>query len=205
MSFYARHVLPRLTDLVMRNKADAEERAKLIPLASGVVLEVGIGSALNLSFYRSSVEKVYGVDPSRELWNIGRRRVEAAPFPVEFLHCSAERIPLDDAVVDTVVSTWTLCTIPDATLVLSEIKRVLKPEGQLLFIEHGLAPDRGVQAWQDRLTPAWKRIAGGCHMNHKIDRLIGDAGFHFRRIDRGYASGPRILAYLYKGVAAPSL
>jgi ubiquinone/menaquinone biosynthesis C-methylase UbiE len=193
MSVYRRYVLPRLTDLVMRNKADAEERAKLIPLASGVVLEIGIGSALNLRVYGPSVEKVYGVDPSYELWKIGRRHVEAARFPVEFLRSSAERIPLADALVDTVVSTWTLCTIPDTTLALAEIKRVLKPGGQLLFVEHGLAPDPSVRAWQDRLTPTWKRVAGGCHMNREIDRLIGAAGFHFRRLETGYAS-----------VAAPS-
>ena len=205
MGLYARYVLPRLTDLVMRNQVQAEERAKLVPLASGVVLEIGIGSALNLPFYRPGVEKVYGLDPSRELWRIGRRRAEAALFPVEFLHGSAERIPLGDAVVDTVVTTWTLCTIPDPAAALAEVKRVLKPAAALVFVEHGWAPDRHVQLWQSRLTPVWKRVAGGCHMNREIDRLIGDAGFHFRRLDKGYANGPKILAYLYKGVATPSL
>src|SRR6266511_1700835 len=112
MSVYAKHVLPRLTDLVMRNKADAAERAKLIPLASGVVLEVGIGSALNVPYYEGGVAKLYGVDPSIELWRIGRGRIEHARFPIEFLLGSAERLPLGDRAVDTVVSTWTLCTIP---------------------------------------------------------------------------------------------
>lgn len=201
MNIYARYVLPRLTDLVMRNKADAAERAKLMPLASGVVLEVGIGSALNLPFYGRGVERVYAVDPSRELWRIGLRRVQAAPFPVEFLPCSAEHIPLSAAVADAAVCTWTLCTIPNPAAALEEISRVLKPEGRLLFIEHGWAPEPGAQAWQNRLTPIWKRVAGGCHMNRKIDELIRDAGFRFAQIERGYAKGPKLLAYLYRGVA----
>lgn len=201
MSLYARYVLPRLTDLVMRNQVNKAERTKLIPLASGVVLEVGIGSALNLPFYGPSVKKVYGVDPSPELWEIGRRRVEAASFPVEFLPCPAERIRLDAAMADCAVSTWTLCTIPDPAAALAEITRVLRRGGQLLFIEHGWAPDRQVQAWQNRLTPAWKRIAGGCHMNRRIDHLIADAGLHIVEIEREYGSGPKLLAYLYKGRA----
>lgn len=201
MSIYARYVLPRLTDLVMRNKAATAERAKLMPFASGVVLEIGIGSALNLPFYGPEVEKVYGVDPSRALWSIGRRRVAAAPFPVEFLPCSAEHISLGAAVADSAVSTWTLCTIPNPATALEEIGRVLKPEGRLLFIEHGCAPEPGVQAWQNRLTPVWKRVAGGCHMNRKIDDLIIEAGFRFAQVETGYASGPKVLAYLFRGVA----
>ncbi len=201
MSLYARYVLPRLTDLVMRNRADAEERAKLLPLATGVVVEVGIGSALNLPCYGPAVEALYGVDPSVALWRIGRRRVAAARFPVQFVAGSAERIPLPAALADTVVSTWTLCTIPDPRAALAEMRRVLKPDGRLLFIEHGRAPDPGVRAWQDRLTPVWKRVAGGCHMNRPIDALIGGAGFEFAKIEVGYASGPKVLAYLYRGVA----
>jgi ubiquinone/menaquinone biosynthesis C-methylase UbiE len=201
VNLYERYVLPRLTDLVMRNKADAEERAKLVPLASGVVVEVGIGSALNVPFYGPEVKKLYGVDPSVELWKIGRRRAERAPFPVEFVPASAERIPLDDALADVVVSTWTLCTISQPAVALAEVRRVLKPGGQFLFIEHGRAPEPGVQRWQDRLTPIWGRVAGGCHMNRRIDELIAGAGFHVIRLDRGYASGPRVLAYLYKGRA----
>lgn len=201
MSIYAKWVLPRLTDLVMRNKADTAERAKLVPLASGAVLEVGIGSALNVPFYGTAVTKLYGVEPSIELWRIGRRRVERARFPVEFLVGSAERIPLEDRAVDTVVSTWTLCTIPDPALAMVEIRRVLKPEGRFLFIEHGRAPERRVQAWQDRLTPLWKRVAGGCHMNREIDELIARGGFRLSRIERGYTSGPKLLTYLYRGVA----
>ena len=203
MSLYARYVLPRLTDLIMRNKADAAERAKLIPQASGVVLEIGIGSALNVPYYGPTVKRLYGVDPSRELWTIGRRRMKAASFPIEFLPCSAESIPLEDAGVDTVVSTWTLCTIRDPCAALAEVRRVLKPDGYLLFIEHGRAPDTHAQVWQDRLTPLWMRVAGGCHMNRQIDMLISEAGFSFAKIETGYVSGPKVLAYLYRGVAQP--
>lgn len=204
MGLYAKYVLPRLTDLVMRNKADAAERATLIPLASGVVLEIGIGSALNVPYYAPGIDRLYGVDPSLELWRIGRRRVQGARFPVEFLACSAERIPLGGAQIDTVVSTWTLCTIPEPAVALAEVRRVLRPEGQLIFIEHGLAPDSGVRAWQDRLTPLWKRVAGGCHMNRSIDRLLAETGFRLVRIEKDYGVGPKPLAYLYKGVARPT-
>jgi ubiquinone/menaquinone biosynthesis C-methylase UbiE len=199
MSFYARHVLPRLTDVVLRHQA--EERARLLPLVSGVVVEVGIGSALNIPFYGRGVEKLYGVDPSVELWRIGRHRLEAAPFPVEILLASAERIPLADGLADAVVSTWTLCTIPDAPAALTEMRRVLKLTGHFFFIEHGRAPEPRVQTWQDRLTPFWKRVAGGCHLNRAIDELIAGAGFELLKLDPGYASGPKPLAYLYRGVA----
>lgn len=182
MNFYARYVLPRLINLVMRNKADRAERAKLIPLASGTVLEVGIGSALNIPFYGTRVQKLYGVDPSLELWRLGRKRVREAAIPVAFLGSSAEQIPLDDMVMDTVVSTWTLCTIPDALKALEEMRRVLKPGGRFLFVEHGWSPDPKVAAWQERLNPVWKRVAGGCNLNRKIDDLIVQAGFRVTEI-----------------------
>ncbi len=201
MSLYGRYVLPRLTDLVMGRVADAEERARLVPLASGVVVEIGIGSALNLPFYGPDVERVHGVDPSVELWRIGRRRVDAARFPVEFHAGSAERLPLPTGLADTVVSTWTLCTIPDPRAALAEVRRVLKPEGSLLFVEHGRALEPSVRVWQDRLTPLWRAVAGGCHMNRAIDTLVGETGFRFARIETGYTSGARVLAYLYRGVA----
>ena len=204
MSVYGKYVLPRLIDLAMRSKADAAEREKLIPLASGVILEVGIGSGLNLPFYGPRVERLYGLDPSLELWTLARSRVASAPFPVEFLRASAEGIPMEDVTVDTVVMTWTLCSIPGARQALQEMKRVLKPGGRLLFVEHGLAPDRGVVAWQNRLNPLWNRVAGGCHLNRNIDDLITDAGFLLTQIDRGYGGGPKPMAYLYRGLARPS-
>lgn len=201
MSFYGRVILPRLIDLVMRNKADAAERANLVPAASGAVLEVGIGSALNIPHYRRDVHALYGVDPSLELWRIGRRRLGLYPFPIQYLAGSAERLPIASECIDTVVSTWTLCTIPDVRAALREMRRVIRPGGRFIFIEHGRAPDARVRAWQDRLTPLWARIAGGCHLNRPIDTLIAEAGFSPLTLDRGYASGLKLMAYLYKGVA----
>jgi ubiquinone/menaquinone biosynthesis C-methylase UbiE len=204
MSFYSRVVLPRLIDLVMRNKADAAERAKLVPVASGVVLEIGVGSALNVPHYRPDIHALYGVDPSLELWHLGRRRLGAQSFPIRYLAASAERLPIGEASIDTVVSTWTLCSIPDVRAALSEIRRVLRPGGRFIFIEHGRAPDARVRAWQDRLTPLWARVAGGCHLNRPIDTLIEEAGFSPLTLDRGYATGRKPMAYLYKGVAVTS-
>jgi ubiquinone/menaquinone biosynthesis C-methylase UbiE len=204
MNLYERHVLPRLIDLAMRSRTVSAERARVVPLAAGIVLEVGIGSGLNLPFYGRAVERLLGVDPRRELWALARGRIARVSFPVEFIEASAERIPVDDASVDTVVTTWTLCSIPEAGLALLEMRRVLRPEGHLLVVEHGLAPDPRVAAWQERLDPVWRRIAGGCHLNRKIDRLILDAGFHFTRSEQGYGIGPRPMAYLYRGVARPA-
>jgi ubiquinone/menaquinone biosynthesis C-methylase UbiE len=198
---YERYVLSKLIHLAMRQRRATAERRKFIPLASGIVLEIGIGSGLNLPFYGPMVGKLYALDPSRELWKMARRRVRKAPFPVEFLASSAERIPLADMTVDTVVTTWTLCTIPDPIRALTEMQRVLKPEGRLIFVEHGRSPDPGVLAWQDRLTPVWKRIGGGCHLNRPIDDLIAGAGFHITQIERGYSRGPKPMTYLYKGLA----
>jgi ubiquinone/menaquinone biosynthesis C-methylase UbiE len=201
MNLYERYVLPRLIHLAMRNKAARAERATFVPLASGTVLEVGVGSGLNLPFYGPKVRALFALDPSRELWKIARRRVARAAFPVEFLPSSAERIPLGEMTVDTVVTTWTLCTILDPTGALAEMRRVLKPDGRLIFVEHGRSPDRRVRAWQDRLTPLWTRIAGGCQLNRTIDDLIAAAGFRITEIERAYSRGPKAFAYLYKGLA----
>jgi len=201
MSAWGRFVLPRLIDLVMRNKADATERARLVPLAAGRVLEIGIGSALNVPYYPPDVRYLVGVDPSRELWRIGRRRLGTSAFPVRYVTASAETLPLADACIDTVLMTWTLCSIPDVRSALAEMRRVLRPGGRLLFIEHGRSPDPSVRRWQDRLTPLWARVAGGCHLNRPIDALLESAGFRAITLDRGYGEGPRVMSYLYKGVA----
>jgi ubiquinone/menaquinone biosynthesis C-methylase UbiE len=201
VNIYEKYVLPKLIHWAMRRKVATAERRKLIPLASGTVLEVGVGSGLNLPFYGPQVHKLYALDPSRELWKMARQRVEEAPFPVEFLAASAERIPLEDMSVDTVVTTWTLCTIPNPRQALTDMRRVLKPEGRLIFVEHGHSPDPGVLAWQNRLTPVWKRIGGSCHLNRQIDDLIADAGFDITQIERGYSRGPKPMTYLYKGLA----
>jgi ubiquinone/menaquinone biosynthesis C-methylase UbiE len=202
MAFYARYVLPRIIDLAMRNKETARLRATWIPHARGAVLEVGIGSGLNLPFYSPQVEHVYGVDPSLELQRIARERLPANRIPVEFLLQPAEEeLPLADASIDTIVMTWTLCSIANAPRALQPMTRLLKPEGHLLFLEHGRAPDRSVVTWQDRLTPFWKRITGGCHLNRPIGELIIAAGFHITELKTCYLPGPRPMTYTYQGLA----
>jgi ubiquinone/menaquinone biosynthesis C-methylase UbiE len=204
MGFYARYVLPRVIDLAMRNKETTRLRADWIPHARGEVLEVGIGSGLNLSFYSPQVEHVYGVDPSLELQRMARKRA-AARTRIDFLSQSAaEPLPLADQSIDTAVITWTLCSIPDAPTALRQVKRVLRASGRVIFIEHGLAPDAGVMAWQDRLTPFWKRIAGGCHLNRKVDQLITEAGFRITELKTCYLPGPRAMTYTYQGCARPT-
>lgn len=204
MGIYARYVLPRLIDLAMKNKDAARLRAEWIPHARGEVLEVGIGSGRNLPFYSREARRVIGVDPSVELQRMARERVDSGSLPVEFLTQSAEEpLPLGAGSVDTVVMTWTLCSVPSALRALQEMRRVLKPGGQLIFIEHGRSPDSGVVAWQDRLTPIWKRFTGGCHLNRKMDELICDAGFRVTELKTCYLPGPRPMTYTYQGVARP--
>ena len=201
MLVWDRFILPRLIDLVMRNKAESAERARLVPLAAGRILEIGIGSALNVPYYISDLRCLVGVDPSQELWRIGRRRLRASAFPIYYVTASAEKLPLADRCVDTILTTWTLCSIPNVTAALAEMRRVLTPGGRLLFIEHGRSPDPAVSRWQDRLTPLWARIAGGCHLNRPIAALLADTGFHALTLDSGYGDGPRVFSYLYRGIA----
>lgn len=204
MGLYARCILPRLIDLAMGSGAVAEERAALVPMAAGKVLEVGVGSGLNLPFYGPEVERLWGLDPSRELWRLGRSRATRAAFPVEFVEGSAERVPFADATFDTVVATWTLCSIPDAPRALVEMRRVLAPGGRLLFVEHGRSPDPRVRAWQERLTPLWRRLAGGCRLDRPIAELIAAAGWRVDQIEAGYTAGPRPFTYRYRGIARPA-
>jgi ubiquinone/menaquinone biosynthesis C-methylase UbiE len=199
---YAKYVLPRFIDLAMRNKDTTRVRADWVPHARGDVLEVGIGSGLNLPFYSAEVSRVYGVDPSPELQKLARKRMADQTINVEFLTQSAEEtLPLRDQSVDTVVITWTLCSIADPSEALRQMKRVLKPSGRLIFVEHGRAPDSRVSVWQDRLNPFWKRIAGGCHLNRKIDRLLTEAGFTIDELRTTYLPGPRPMTYTYQGFA----
>jgi ubiquinone/menaquinone biosynthesis C-methylase UbiE len=204
MSFYARWIFPRLLDLGMRNKEARRFRERVIPQATGRVLEVGIGSGLNLPFYSAGVEQLFALEPSPELRRMAGPRTKGTRFPVEFLDHSAEEIPLERGSVDTVVTTWTLCTIPDAVRALQEMKRVLKPSGALLFVEHGLAPDPGVRAWQHRLNPLWNRIGGGCNLNRKIDDLVAQAGFRIVDLQTEYAKGPKPMSFIYCGRARPA-
>jgi ubiquinone/menaquinone biosynthesis C-methylase UbiE len=204
MGFYQDQVVPLLINVAMRHRKVAEYRGRVVPAAEGRVLEVGIGSGLNLPFYGPGVRHVIGLEPSPKLLAMARRAAGAQTGRVELLKGSAEYIPLDRASVDTVVTTWTLCSIPDARGALAEMRRVLKPDGRLLFVEHGRAPERNVVWWQDRLTPAWKCVGGGCHLNRAIADMIEGAGFAFDRLETGYMrGGPRAVAFMYEGSARP--
>lgn len=201
MSMYERWVLPLLIDLTMRNPEARRYREQLVPRARGRVLEIGIGSGLNLPYYGAEVERLYGLDPSERLLGMTRRRGAKMSFPVELVPASAEAIPLAERSVDTVVCTFTLCSVPDPRAALAEMRRVLRPDGALLFAEHGLAPDTSVQRWQRRLNPYWRAIAGGCNMDRKMDDLIRAAGFQVADASAEYTKGPRILSFVFAGSA----
>ena len=202
MGIYTEYVLPRFIDLSMRNRETTRVRGDWVPHARGDVLEIGIGSGLNLPFYSEEVRRIYGVEPSPELQKLACKRSVGKRMIIEFLSQSAEEpLPLPDQSVDTVVMTWSLCSIADAPRALNQMKRVLKPSGRLIFVEHGRAPDSGVAAWQDRLTPVWKHIGGGCHLNRKIDALLAEAGFAIDELRTTYLPGPRPMTYTYHGFA----
>jgi ubiquinone/menaquinone biosynthesis C-methylase UbiE len=203
VGFYANVILPRLCNLAMRNRRLVPYRERVVAAAEGRVLEIGIGSGLNLPFYRAPVREVLGLDPASGLIAMAQRVSRAVSIPVSFLEGSAEAIPLDDHSIDSIVTAWTLCTIPQAAAALAEMRRVLRPGGQLLFVEHGLAPDEGVRRWQDRLTPTWKCISGGCHLNRPIRTLIENAGFRYEFIETGYMPGLKPMSFLYEGRARP--
>jgi len=183
----------------MKNWVDEKERANLIKKSSGVTLEIGFGSGLNLPFYENTT-KLYALDPSKELWSLAKERINAVSFPVEFIEASAEKIPLADNTVDTVVSTWTLCSIPKPELALKEIKRILKPNGKFIFIEHGKSPEEKIFQWQKRLNPIWGRLAGGCQLDKKPDTLLSNTGFEIVELEKGLQC-PQIFSYMYKGSA----
>lgn len=205
MGFYADHILPWALHLCMRADELAELRRAVLPAARGRVLELGVGSGLNLPFYDGDVEAVVGIDPSAPLLAMARKHLDRAPCAVELVAGSAEEVPYEDKSFDSVVTTWTLCTIPDAAKALAEARRLLKPGGELVFIEHGRAPDPGVARWQHRLNPLWRRIGGGCNLDRDIPGLIRGAGFDLVELETGYlVKGPRTHTYLYKGRARPA-
>lgn len=204
MGLYHHYVVPCLTHLAMSQQQLMPFRRRIVGAAEGRVLEIGIGSGLNLPLYGATVTSVIGLEPSSELLRRARPRATAATIPMMLLDASAEAIPLDAASVDTVVTTWTLCTIPDASRALAEMRRVLKPGGALLFVEHGRAPEPGVARWQDRLDPIWSRLAGGCHLNRKMDDLVTGSGFRIEAMTNSRLPGPRTHTFLYEGRARPA-
>jgi len=201
-NWYERHVLPWLVDVACSIRPVWRQRQKVVPLAQGRVLEVGIGTGLNLEHYdKSRIEQIVGLDPGLEMHPQARRRSRRAGIEVELVGLSAERMPHDDQTFDTVLVTYTLCTIDDPVSALQEMRRVLKPGGRLIFCEHGLAPDASVRRWQGRLTPVWARLAGGCHLDRDIPRLLKEAGFESEDMQAMYLPGPRALTYNYWGTA----
>jgi ubiquinone/menaquinone biosynthesis C-methylase UbiE len=203
-SWYDRHVLPRLLECGCGLPMVRRQRAQVVPLARGRVLEIGIGTGLNLPHYdRTRVTRITGVDPALAMHPLARRRAAQAGLDVDLVGLSAERLPLPDASFDTVVVTYSLCTIPQPLAALQEMHRVLAPDGRLLFLEHGRAPEASVRRWQDRLQPLWGRIAGGCHLGRDVPLLLGTAGFDAPDLHAAYLPGPRPFTYHYWGEAMP--
>lgn len=203
MGFYDKYVMPRFINCACGSKPIMKQREKVVPLAKGTVLEIGIGTGLNLPFYKASaVDRVIGLDPSEESWKLAGERAAHLDFEVEFIGLPGEEIPLDDASVDTVLVTFALCTIPDPVTALAGMSRVLRPGGSLIFCEHGKAPDNSVRKWQDKINPLWRRFAGGCNLNRDIPQLLGEGGFAVSELNTAYLpSTPRIAGYNYWGCA----
>jgi len=202
MGFYSKHILPRCLDKACGIGPITKQREKIVPLAEGVVLEVGIGSGQNLPHYNpNTVSKIIGVDPDEHIWKRSKKRRAACPIDIERIGLSGEQIPLEKNTADSVVVTFSLCTIPDPVKALHEMKRILKPGGKILFSEHGKAPDAKVHNWQNRIDPLWKKIAGGCHSGRDIPELFRQADLTFEDLQEMYIPGPKVLGYNYWGVA----
>ncbi len=202
MGFYNRHILPKCLDMACGVKPIFKQREKIIPRAHGKVVEIGMGSCLNLPHYNpENVSEVIGVEPDPHVWARGETTRKASPIAVTQIGLSGEALPLDDKIADTVVVTYALCTIPDPVAALKEMRRVLKPDGEILFCEHGMAPEPGVQKWQGRIDKVWKHIAGGCHSGRDIPGLIKAAGLSIQDLDEMYIPGPKVLSYNYWGSA----
>ena len=201
MGFYDKYILPSVLNCACGSKPVRYQREKIVPHAEGVVLEIGIGSGLNLPYYSGDkVTRIIGLDPSPELNAMAEKTAAELGLSVEFILASAESIDLPDDHVDTVLVTYTMCTIPDAVSAAKEMRRVLKPEGKILFCEHGLAPDQSVAKWQGRIDPLWGMIAGGCHLNRDIPKLIRSAGLTIDTMDEMYLpSTPKFAGYNYWG------
>jgi SAM-dependent methyltransferase len=206
MGVWRERILPRMVAWGMKGEVFAKERAQLVPRARGRVLELGFGAGLNLPFYGDEVEELVALEPARVNERLAAERVAEARFPVRFVAGSAgkgARLPLEGASFDTVLSTWTMCSIEDLGAALAEARRALRPGGRLLFVEHGLAPSPRVARWQRRLTPFQRRWAGGCRLDRRIDRAVLEAGFALEELEQHALEGPRILTWTYRGVARP--
>ncbi len=202
MGLWRRHILPYIVDAATGVETTMKQRAKIVPRVRGRVVELGFGSGHNVPLmHPERVERVWAVDPSPLGFKIARKRVGLAPFPVEFLEASAEEIPLEDGSADTVLATYALCTIPDVAAAMREVRRVLKPDGELVFCEHGLADSESLRRWQNRLQPIWGRLAGGCHLNRPIPEIIESGGFQIHGLQTELLPGPKPLTFTYWGTA----
>ena len=201
-NWYERHLLPYLMDFACGLSPVRRQRAKVVPLAQGDVLEIGIGTGRNLEYYVAGrVRSIVGLDPGTEMHGIARRRIVKSGLPVQLVGVSARRIPFEAGAFDTVVVTYSLCSMQDPGAALAEMRRVLRPGGRLLFCEHGLAPDASVRRWQERLNPVWSHLAGGCRLDRDVPALLQAAGFRSPDMERGYLPGPKPLTYNYWGTA----
>lgn len=201
MGLYRDRILPRAIDLALRGGEFAGPRARVAVGLEGEVLEIGFGSGLNIPYYPAGLKRVWAVDPATAGRGLAAKRAAACDVPIEYIGADAEALPVGDASVDHVLSTWTLCTIPDAMRALAEIRRVLRPGGAFRFVEHGLAPDARVARRQRWLTPLQCRAFGGCHLNRRIDQLVATAGLEVTRLDTYYMKGPQALGYTFEGIA----
>lgn len=203
MSFYDDHILPHVINMACGTKPVLKQREKIVPQAEGRILEIGMGSGINIPYYNpEKVEKVWGLEPSEGMRRKAQTRVDAAPFDLEWLGLPGEEIPLDDNSADTIVLTYTLCTIPDWRAAVDQMRRVLKPGGKLLFSEHGKAPDEAVLKWQNRINPLWMKMAGGCQLNRDIPKLLREGGFDIKKLDSMYVpSTPKVAGFTYWGYA----
>lgn len=205
MGIYDSYLLPRLVHFTCGLKPTMKQREKVVPFAEGRVLEIGIGSGLNLPYYDSErVTHLWGLDPSPAMWPVAEREARKRGIEAEFIETGAESIPLDSDSADCVVSTYTLCTIPESASALDEIRRVLKPGGRLIFCEHGEAPDADVRRWQERINPLWRRLAGGCHLNRPISSLLEEGGFRSDDLQAEYIPGWKPASFNFWGTATRS-
>ena len=203
MSLYDKYVLPKFLNCACGSNPVSRQRQKVVPLVEGKVLEVGVGSGLNLPFYdKSKIDELWGLDPSEELSDMARKLADRENIVVNFISSGAEEIPLPDSYFDSVLITYTMCTIPEVARANKEIKRVLKRGGKLIFCEHGEAPDENIRKWQKRINPFWGKLAGGCNINRKIPSLIENAGFEIVELEEMYLpKTPKIAGYNYWGYA----
>ena len=203
MKLYDEYVLPYVINCACSMRAIERQRGLVVPEAKGKILEIGMGSGLNLKHYDpNKVEHLWGLEPSQGMRRKAQANIEASDLPLEWLDSPSESIPLDDDIVDTLVLTYTLCTIPNPEAALAEMQRVLKPDGIMVFSEHGVSPDENVRRWQHRINSVWKKLAGGCNLNRDIPALLSNAGFKLDKLNTGYIKGPKIATFQYWGRAS---